>query len=272
MKKLNYLFVLLFAISFLSSCTKDKPLDGFNEEAPELPALNSMMMPFAGFEDADPHGKSGGDEKDNAYYNWIYSATHVVIWNTVLSLNLAIPVASYGEAFKHDPSYIGNGVWEWAYDHDYNGKTYSARLLGQLTDDDEIKWDMYISQAGGFSNVHWFTGLTSTVDEKATWTLSHQPYNPEPFLRMDYENTIAEGSMRATNVIPNSKDNGDYIEFRRYLDAEFDRHYDVYQITQDNLLEIQWNEAKSNGRVKNLKEFGTEDWNCWDGDLKNIDC
>jgi len=80
--------------------------------------------------------------------------------------------------------------------------------------------------------------------------------------------------LRYENVISGDPDEGDYIEYRedRTGTATYDRAYDVFQIQEDNLLEIQWNEENSFGRVRNAKHFGNNDWNCWDANFMDIDC
>jgi len=43
--------------------------------------------------------------------NWTWAATNVTIWNIVISVNLAIPVAAFKEALKHPGEYQDDGSW-----------------------------------------------------------------------------------------------------------------------------------------------------------------
>lgn len=54
--------------------------------------------------------------------------------------------------------------------------------------------------------------------------------------------------------------------------AEFNRFYDIFNIENDNLLEINWNETDKNGRVKDPIKYGDDEWHCWDQDLQDSEC
>ncbi len=279
MKNLSIAFILLLSLSFFQSCQKDDTVTT-NEVAPDLPPVESFVMPFAGFEDADttgyaPGGDDGATVRTTTFHNWFYSATHVVVWNTILTVNMAIPVAAFYESFNHDAQYEGNGVWLWAYNvTGADGSVYEAKLYGELLTGAQVQWDMYISKVGGFSDVHWYSGITG--DDSAQWTLNHLPNNPEAFLSIDYDKDNGNGaeSIRYTNIIPGNPGNGGYIEFRKSTNtsAEFNRAYDILNAETNNLLEINWNDPGKDGRVKDESHFGDTDWHCWDSNLQDIDC
>lgn len=281
MKKFGLLSALLFAIAFLmTSCEKDPGLNPGEETAPPLPPEESFIMPFTGFEDADTtrlKGKDTGEEKSGptTYTNWFVAATNVVVWNTVVGLTTGVPVASFKEAFNHEPVYTGNGIFVWSYDFQVDGKIYVAALSGQFIDNNQnIKWEMKISQLGGFNSITWYTGIVSENLRKANWTLYHNPLNPEPFIAMDYELDAAGKvfSLRYTNIIPGNADNGAYIEYRVQAGQEYNRGYDVYQIKDDNLLEIEWNTPGANGHIRNAAFYQDNDWHCWNSLLMDVDC
>ena len=281
MKKISYLFVLLLGVTLIQSCVKDPVMNDDPGIAPELPLMETFVMPFQGFESADTANINRNVDKARnfaSHYNWFFSVSNIVIWNTYMSLHMAIPVLSFAEAFNHDPTYQGNGIWLWAYSVEDNGETYHAELSAKFLGEQEIQWDMHISQVGGFSKVHWYTGILSANGSigKATWTLNYLPENPTPYLQIDYEGdeTTGEGTLRYTNIIPGHVDNGDYIQFQAFPNTrpEYNRAYDVYRNAEDNLLEIEWNEEKHNGRVRNEKEFNDSDWHCWDENLVDVDC
>ena len=289
MKNLKLVFAVIFALSIFQSCVKED--DTTTDVAPDLPPVESFVMSFDGFEDADTSGiiVNGGDTgfatsgnseaagvRTTTFQNWFYSATHVVVWNTILTINLAVPVAAFYESFNHQATYEGSGVWLWAYEVTGNdGSVYEAKLYGELQTDG-VKWDMYISKVGGYTDVHWYTGTTSDSGNSATWTLNHQPNNPQSYLGVEYQKDNGNGmaSIRYTNIIPGNANNGDYIEFRKNNDtsADYNRAYDIYKTGDNNLLEINWNAPNKNGRVKDEMKFGDTDWHCWDENLMDIDC
>ncbi len=274
MKKLSLALVLSLSIILLQSCQKDDlttpPVDQQAQKAPELPKAESFVMPFTAFE--------GYAEEDNsrAISNWVYSASNVVIWNLVLTQQLIIPVASFYESFNHSAAYQGGGVWLWAYEIPDNNGTYYAELYGELLASNEVKWDMYISQEGGFSQMHWYTGITANDGSYANWSLSYNPYDPTPKININYQKNDGNGveSIRYTNIIPGAAENGGYIEYRKENNsgADFNRMYDIYNSEIDNLIEIKWNNPGNDGRVKDAEHFQDNEWHCWDNYLQDIDC
>ena len=277
MTNLILLFALALSVSMFTSCVEENidPTDK-GEVAPTLPPVSSMMIPFGEFEDADTTGLTGGaDDRVGGYYHWFYAASNLVIWHTGLTLHMAIPVASFAEAFNHDPEYLGQGVWAWEYDVNIHGDIFTATLLAELLPDQDVAWEMSISKQGGFQNVVWYTGLTDFDGEQATWTVYKNPNNPVKALEINYYATGADsGVIRFTNITQGSADFGDYIEYREDNESglDYDRAFDVYRANNDNLLEIQANEVEENGRVRDPQHFGDNEWRCWDSNFMDINC
>lgn len=280
MKNYAFLLALLIGISFLTSCDKEPVTPGDDEVAPQLPPQESFIMPFTGFEDADTTGfktnKSPEDKSGpTSFRNWFVAASSVAIWNTVVGLTTGVPVASFREAFNHQATYAGDGVFVWAYDFKVAGKTYIASLSGQfINNNQEIQWEMKVSQLGGFNEVTWYTGIVSEDLTKASWTLYHQPENPQPFISIDYELDKATDAftLRYTNIIPGNADKGGYIEYRTRPGETYNRGYDVFQVKENNFLEILWDVPAYEGRVKNPNFFKDEEWHCWNADQMDTDC
>lgn len=276
MKKLSFVFALVFSVSFLQSCQKDAEIDPYaGQDAPQLPAEETFAMSLTPFTELD--GLTDPNEiDDRTVDNWGHAAANVVVWNTLLTVNLAIPTLSFYESFNHQAEYQGQGVWLWAYEVADASGTYQAELYGEILSADEVKWDMYISKTGGFSDVHWYSGTVATDQSYANWTLNANANNPTAFIGIAYQRNDGNGvaSIRYTNIIPNTAGNGGYIEYRvgNVVPGEFDRAYDVYNIEMDNLLEINWDSINKNGRVKDAKHFQDEDWHCWDVEVQDVDC
>lgn len=268
MKKFSFLFALVLTVTLFQSCEKE-PIDGPVDSlvAPELPPAESFIMPFDDFEDADT--------VRGPFRNWFYSASNVVVWNSVLTITLAVPVASFYASFNSQAEFQGDLTWLWAYNFPVNGINYRAKLFGKILSAEEVQWEMYISQVGGFTDVLWYSGVTATDRTYAHWTLNRDGNNPTPFLQSDYQRNINGdiASIRYTNVTPNVPENGGYIEFRQELGATpYDRAYDVYKAEIDNLLEIKWNSTTNEGRVKDAEKFIDNEWHCWGSNLMDTDC
>jgi hypothetical protein len=241
-----------------------------SKNAPKLPASESFTMMFNDFSSPDKNGING-----RTVNNFLHSAGNILVWNTLVTVHLYIPVAAFAEALKHKAEYQGNGIWLWSYDvTDNQNKTYFVKLFGELLANDEVKWDLYVSQAGGFSNFHWFSGITARNNSYAHWTLNFDPATPKPVIKIDFAKTISLATIRYTNIIPETPQNGSYIEFREGVisGTEFDRAYDVFAADLNNLLQINWNSIYKNGRVKDFKKYNDNDWHCWDAQLQDIDC
>jgi hypothetical protein len=132
----NRFLILSLAIIGMSlvSCEKDK------KDAPELPPESAFVMNFGDFQE--------GQKSTLTQSNWSTAAFTVMVWNTVLGVTLAVPVASYIEAFHHEPVRIDNNTWKWSYTVPVNSVNYTADLYADVLDA-EVTWEMYISQEGG---------------------------------------------------------------------------------------------------------------------------
>ncbi|MCB0653287.1 MAG: hypothetical protein KDC85_18580 [Saprospiraceae bacterium] len=264
MKNLSYVLAFVFSVALMQSCQKEPLID---TGAPELPSKESFIMPFTGFEDTDT---------TKSFSNWFYAASNVVVWNAVLTVNLAVPVASFYESFNHDAQFQGNSTWMWSYSFNAQGSQYTAKLYGQILNDNEVGWEMYISRTGAFTDVQWYNGVTAIDRSYATWTLRQNGFNPTDFIGIEYHADNGNGarSIRYTNIIPNNQGNGGYIEYQETLDntATFNRSYDVFKIELNNLLEIDWNNINNEGRVKDPQKYNDEDWHCWDSGLQDTQC
>lgn len=259
---LSYLPIFVLFSLFLSACVQEKEED--TPPAPELPTAEMFVMKFDDFEDADT---------TKSFNNWFHAATNVVVWNTVIALNTAIPVAAFYESFNHDAAFQGNNTWQWSYSYPLGNDTYNARLVGRLNGAN-VEWEMFIAKQNGFSEVLWYEGTTKVDRSAANWTLNHNPNAPESLIAIEYERINIDGNEQITytNVIPNSADNGDFITYYLNTDATFDANYDIFRTQQNNMTAIKWNRMTKDGRVKDPVKFGNDDWHCWDVELQDVDC
>jgi len=280
MKKLSFAFALLLFFSVFQSCQKD-PIENPDElVAPSLPPAESFIMPFTGYEDLDTTGlHSNGDLDERggptSFRNWFYAGSNLVVWNLIVGVNMAIPVASFLEAFNHDAVYDGQGAFIWSYDFNLGNDTFMANLSARLINNNQdVEWIMNISKVGGFTNVEWYRGVTSRDNSRASWSLNHRPNNPQSLLDILHEKDLATGeiSTRYTNRIPSDPNNGDYIEYRTSNGNTFNRAYDVFRANNNEMLEVEWKAPSGEGRVRNPNFFTDNDWHCWDQDLRDTTC
>ena len=100
---------------------------------PALPPSGSMTIDFNEFIGTKKSALITEEVKNIAAVensNWTNASTVATIWNTLVALNIAIPVASFELAINKKPVYLDNKKWEWKYNVPVVGATYVARLTG----------------------------------------------------------------------------------------------------------------------------------------------
>jgi len=105
-----------------------------------------------------------------------------------------------------------------------------------------------------------------------SWTLRKEPTNATDYLEIEWTHDKAAdtGTALYTNVLEGNPENGSYIYYGATMDQPYDAFYDVFSISQDQFLEIEWNRTSSAGRVRNPDYFPDSNWHYWDENLQDI--
>jgi hypothetical protein len=256
--------LLLLVLSFIiTSCKKE------DEPAPEIPPQSSFVMDFSDF--SNP-GDTLGSREIATYQNWGYSYANVVVWQTLLTVGLAVPVATFVESFNHEAIYHPDeNNWTWSYNVTVNFVVYEAELTGYLVPD-SVVWEMRITAGSQYSDFLWYYGRSALDGSGGYWILQENPSNPNALLQIDwhkYADNTAD--IRYRNVRPGDPENGGYIFYGTAITG-FDRFYDIYNKGQDNLTEIEWSSVNKDGHVKDPNHFGDDLWHCWDSALMDVVC
>lgn len=248
---------------FFTGCNKP---DG---PAPEIPASSSMEMEFNTFPKDGQRSNPDSTDKDN----FVHSAANILVWNIVLTVNLAVPVAAFKEALNHEAEWDKDvEKWNWSYSVSVAGKVYTANLYGKINGD-KVNWEMYVSQNGGFQDFLWYTGESKTDGTGGTWSLNKDANNPTAFIGIEWtKNANGTGDIKYTNVIPGDAGNGGYIKYGITSNADFNAFYDIYNKAESNTTNITWNRTTKVGKVMDPKKFGDSEWHCWDENLANSVC
>jgi hypothetical protein len=217
--------------------------------------------------------KSGGNLETLTYKNWGWAATNVLVWNAFLTVGLATPVASFAEAFRHEPQQQDDGRWLWTYGFKVFGITHTAELYGSIDNDGTI-WEMYISKEGVYDDFLWYTGTADLFATQGRWTLNKEPNAPVPLLQIDWtrDEQNSTGVITYTNILPGGPENGSYISFGVTTNTTYDAYYEIYTQSTDHLINIEWNRTSKEGRVKDPKHFQDSDWHCWNTKLEDVVC
>jgi len=281
MKRLTSLtLVIVLVAGFLGGCKKTD-----NTPAPTLPPATSMSIDFSNFaakkSTSAENNIQGLTTVDKS--NYVFASSIAGIWSTILAINLAVPVASFGLAVNNIPTYLGSNTWEWKYDFEVVGATFKARLTGELKTSD-VQWKMYISKegVGAFSELLWYSGTSQLDGKSGQWVLNHSKEFPEPALQIDWQiDGTSIGSVKYTYIRDLKDDRTtepfklSYIEYgvtSNTLNAFYNIHMNNGTQGVFNDVFIEWSTTAHNGHVKANNQFGDDLWHCWNETGENVVC
>lgn len=262
--------VVLVSAMLIGGCVNNANMP--QGEAPDIPPASTFVIDFEPFAEDGSSGKVGVTQQMVPGSHWTWAAGNLAFWNAALTVTLIVPVGAFLESFNHDPTFVDGG-WEWRYSVLVGGVSYSARLRAEVSAGG-VDWDMFISQAGGFSDVNWFSGFSNLAGTEGTWTLNRDPNEVQPFIFIEWHRDAdgANSDIRYTNITEGTAQNGSYIAAAFIDGAELDAAYSVFNVETDNLVDIEWNRETIVGRVMDEGHFGDADWRCWDEALQNVEC
>ncbi len=266
---LSVSLIIIFSLGFFAACKKDKGVP------PLLPASESMTIDFSNFTSLKKSFDMLNGQKGTENSNWEFSATVVVTWKLLTSVNLAVPIASFKQAAGQVPVFVSDKLWQWNYDFTLANVTYKARLTGLIGTSD-VSWKMYITREGdgGFPEFLWFEGTSKTDGTSGQWIFNENPQSQAPILQIDWtKNGDTIESIKYTYVKNLDPFKNSFIEYgftTSDLNAYFNIHY--YTGIKFSDVNIEWNTTTKNGRVKSLDYLGDSLWHCWDSNKINITC
>ena len=274
MKRFHHTFLafgLALLVGFGLTCSKDttEPL----ETPPALLPASSFIMDFGSFPGGGEALAKSGKVLLQTKANWGWAATNVLVWNTVLFVNLAVPVAAFYASFQHEPYKENDGSWSWAYGFTAQNTQYTAKLNLSL-DNNLAHWKMYITKEGEFNGFLWYEGEGDLGYSHGTWTLYKNPASPVPYIGMEWNRNPQDetGDIRYTNINDEDPNKGSYIHYGTMAGSRYDTYYTIYHKTLDNYTYIEWDLTTKVGRVSDLNHFETEEWYCWDEMLYDTEC
>lgn len=258
MKKIILSFLVTSIL--IVSCKKED-----NGTAPTLPPSNSMELKMDNFTE------NKSDSPDTS--NWGYSAINVGVWNLILTVNLAIPVASFKEAFNHKAKYISDSEeWLWEYTVNVGNANFKAKLYGK-DNGSEVNWRMLLTKTGNYTDFVWYTGTSQKDGLSGQWLLSKNPNAAVDYISIDWEKGSSDiSSIKFTNVENGTAGKGGYIKYGINNNAALNAFYTIYNAEKENFNNIEWSTTNKNGRVKNPIYFNDSNWNCWNSALQNTVC
>ncbi len=249
-KKSLAIIALATTMTF-ASCNKDK-------DAPALPSVTSM--------DAGTSDFGGSAKTEGVAYGLV--TLGIAYWNTAIAINLAVPVASFKEAFNHTAVYDSKAKeWIWSYDVKVGFLTYTANLHAS-EDGDNIKWKMLLSQKSGFQNFEWYTGTSKKDGTSGQWKLNKDVTSPTGYIQIDW--TKASDGTHSTKFLltdPNDVNYTSYIDYSVTNETEFNGHYNIFEVGK-GLTQVMWNKTDKHGKVINNASTSY----CWDNATNDVTC
>jgi hypothetical protein len=246
--------VMMASLLFTMGCEKDK-----NDSA-KLPPMESFVLNTDEFNEA----KSA----EIIPTNFQLAVLGVNYWNTILAVNLAVPVAAYAKALEQDPVELGDNSWLWSYNVTVNEVVYTAELYAEVGED-SISMEMYVSQESGFDNFLWFTGKCDRARTNGEWTIYLNPASPAAYISIEwnYDWDDLTWNVRYTNILAGNDYIDSYIEYGKTLDPIYDVYYDIWDSFNLEEYSIEVNTTTHAGRV-----LYNEAWHCWDSSHADIAC
>lgn len=257
---LSFLLIFLLGTSQFS-CKKDE-----QKAAPTLPPESTFVMDMSDFTNSEKSVAA-------THTHFLWAAANVGIWNTILTVNLAIPVASFKEAFKHEAVYDPSlESWIWSYNVTVGTDTYLAKLHGSFINNG-VSWKMYITKSGSYTDFLWYSGESNLSGTEGSWLLKNDPVNNQDFIEITWhKNNNGVADIKYENVLETSSNKGTYILYGINNETDFNAFYNIFYSTNSNLTEIKWHRTNKNGRIKDPNHYGDTDWHCWDETRSDVVC
>ena len=265
---MNYLRLPIYTLVLLlviTSCKEEE--EPTLPTQPELPPSNAFIVDMGGF------GISSSRGEDS---NYSYAATNVAIWNTALFLHTVLPIKAWTEVRTAAPVWDKNeSAWIWRREFSNIEGNYTASLHGWV-DQKEVKWRMYVTKHGFYSDFLWYSGSSNTKVTRGSWRLFKNPESEKAYLEINWirDDDKLLDEISYTNVSPNDPNVGSYIHFgfENELKPDYPMYYDIYEALPDHLVSIDYDDESTEGRISDSVYFESAEWNCWDEDNADIAC
>ena len=272
-RRRNWSLLALMLMVIVFTCSKDSTEP--QATPPALPPESSFFIDFSDFTGKDNITlPKGSDILLQTYENWGWAVLNVAVWNTILTVNLAVPVAAFKASFYQTPVQQPDGSWVWSYQFNAGMNSYNAELHGAVTAEG-THWEMYISKDQGFQKFLWYTGGSDLPHSQGSWLLYKSPADPVPYIEIEWSRSLQDstGEIVYTHVEGGDQSAaGGYIHYGRTVNLPYDCFYKVYAQTTNNQVDIEWSRQNVEGRVRDELHFENLDWHCWNEALEDTEC
>ena len=230
-----------------------------------------MFIDFSNFTSLKKSALTDPQIKGTESSTWQFAATIAGIWNSLISSNVAVPLAAYDSAGRYNAVYVSKNYWQWSYEFTFDGIVYKSVLDGETTTN-SITWKMYLTKnsAGGFNDFLWLEGTSKADGSEGQWIFYQSPLSPVKIFQTDWTKSGDQvTSVKYTYMIDDPNKNS-YIVFNILTNSDLDASYNIH-FTDGTYSdsEIEWNSVTRNGRLKCLDYMQDDNWYCWDNNKIN---
>ena len=264
---LNWFLLITLLSGYLFSCgEKEDPQAA--KVAPTVPSAATLEMKVYSFSQEDAsNGRATSETKWNAFH----ASLGFNIWTTIIRAQLAVPTVALAEALKQQPTVVEEGKWLWTYAVDLLDANYQVKLYANDQGNQQVGWEMYLSQEGGFQDYRWVTGTSDRNGKEGQWIVNE---GSSELMKVDWDkgqsDTVTE--LIYTQVKQGSEYEGSYVKYQALDEGDYNVSYSVYLSNEDNLFRINYNTDTHVGQVSNPKHFEDGVWHCWNSDFEDVSC
>ena len=264
-KKLNVRSLLAISLSLSVifagvSCDKEN-----QDQAPELPPVESLVMDFSDFSQ-----QPGGKKSTSAsYFNFFHSYFSVLFWSGVTTVYIVPPIIVYSYSLQQTPVYLGDNTWEWAYSAGWGNDSILVSLTGARINNEEFSMEMNIASAETPEvEVKWFDGIVRYDHTHAEWNFykNGSVKMIEAEWNKDFE--TEEADLTYTYTEEGNAEDGSYIKLAHAPTEVYDASYTIS--LAEGVTSIEWNTTTKEGRVMDEGKFGDTEWHCWDSHANGL--
>lgn len=269
-KSLLIILAVLFVLTGSQSCSKKKG------EKPTVPPLNTFVMESSDFESSNGPQRL---DQTASYDHWTHSSVNVLFWQTILTINLVVPVAAYKEALNQTPKWKGaKKGWVWAFTTTVGNFKYTCKLHAKHQNNGEVKWEMFLTQDGGVKDFKWFEGTSDFNNTYGNWLLYKEPKSAQEYIKIEWKKNPTTGyeDIKYTNVLKDDNGKDSFIHYGHHNNIIYNSFYNISLTNKNqntvNDINIEWHDKNKEGRVKDPVKFLDSDWHCWGVNLLDEQC
>jgi hypothetical protein len=136
---------------------------------------------------------------------------------------------------------------------------------------------MYVTHDGDYEDFLWYQGWSQINDLGGRWVMYESPTKTNELLGIYWQKNTGDNTVSITyknicppSIAPHGDNYGGYISYGT-SSGTYNRFYKIYNASNQNLAEIEWNFGDERGRIRDSLTYANT-WACWDEVQQDCDC